>query len=516
MTNEVYVSNIVKPIVWEKVPSDRINSVSIKFSFSKEWEDLLCVAQFNQNGSCKNQLIENGKCKIPVEIGIGYVALTVFGTKENGESYRATTIPYVFEVYDSKFCSDGETPIPPTPDLYDQLIAKFLEQVTFPPFDNDFNLESENALQNKILSSWVEAATKEISKKLSKDETDLIEQDGKVQITSEGNKIGDGFELPKVDDRLNEESLNAVQNKVVTEFLNKILRNEIFIHNSSGGFRAGRDGLVNSGAALGDNSETNDGVSIGANTFSIDGIAAGKNAIANGKNAISIGADSSAQGNSIQIGSGSNIKDNTVQFYEFQILDENGKIPLDRLTVDSELKDSQNPVANSAVFNEFSKIKNLELWNDIKLSNDANSVSMTQTDSGNPLNIKKLFLIFTGKTDVASPALRFHFNNTYIYQMAKLFSTNSADDTFTVWMYSEKIAPGVFKSVYSNKALTVSDIDFIQGLSNANSDLGGCIYHSSYTNDIYRKATNWSFGLLNQKYNLKAGSRILVWGQQDD
>lgn len=453
MTNEVYVSNIVKPISWDNVPSDRVNSVTVKFTFSKEWEGLLCVAQFNQDGECKNQVIdENGECKIPVEIGVGYVALTVFGTKENGEAYRATTIPYVFEVYDSKFCSDGETPIPPTPDLYDQLIAKFLEQVTFPPFDDDLSITSEN----------------------------------------------------------------AVQNKVVTEFLNKILRNETFIYNISGGFRGGRDGMVNAGASLGDNAETNDGVSIGANTFSIDGIAAGKNAIANGTNAISIGANSSAQGNSIQIGQGSNANDNTVQFFTYPILDENGKIPAERLTVDSELKDSQNPVSNSAVFNEFSKIKNLELWNDIKLSNDANSVSMTQTDSGNPLNIKKLFLIFTGKTDVASPALRFYFNNTYIYQMAKAFSTNSEDDTFTVWMYSEKIAPGVFKSVYSNKALTVSDIDFIQGLANANADLGGCIYHSSYTSDVYRKATNWSFGLSISRYNFKAGSRILVWGQQDD
>lgn len=190
---------------------------------------------------------------------------------------------------------------------------------------------------------------------------------------------------------------------------------------------------------------------------------------------------------------------------------------------DAPAQDSENLVKSGGVFADIktisdivSKMKTFELWNDIKLSNDANSVSMTQTDSGNPLNIKKLFLIFTGKTDVKSPALRFYFNNTYIYQMAKAFSTNSADDTFTVWMYSEKIAPGVFKSVYSNKALTVSDIDNIQGLANANADLGGCIYHSSETESVYQKATSWSFGLSGSRYNFKAGSRILVWGQQDD
>ena len=190
---------------------------------------------------------------------------------------------------------------------------------------------------------------------------------------------------------------------------------------------------------------------------------------------------------------------------------------------ESPAQDSENLVKSGGVFADIktisdivSKMKTFELWNDITLESDVNSVSMTQTDSGNSLNIKKLFLIFTGKTDVARPALRFHFNNTYIYQMAKLFSTNSADDTFTVWVYSEKIAPGVFKSVYSNKALTVADIDNIQGLANANSDLGGCIYHSYRTEDVYKKATSWSFGLSLTQYNLKSGSRILVWGQQDD
>lgn len=517
MTNEVYVSNIVKPISWDNVPSDRVNSVTVKFTFSKEWEGLLCVAQFNQDGECKNQVIdENGECKIPVEIGVGYVALTVFGTKENGEAYRATTIPYIFEVYDSKFCSDGETPIPPTPDLYEQLIQKFLQEVKFPEFDSEFSLESENALQNKILSKWVGEATEQIldiyDKYLNKETTDLSEVDGKVKITKDGEPIGKGLDLPVVDAELNGESTNAVQNKVVSENINNILKNKVFIYNPSGGFRAGRDGMVNAGAALGDNAETNDGISIGANTFSIDGIAAGKNAIANGTNAISIGVNSSAQGNSIQIGQGSNANDNTVQFFTYPMLDENGKIPVERLTVDSELKDSQNPVSNSAVFNELSKIKNLELISDITLEEDTRLVSLTQTQDGNPLNLNRVFVYFVGET-TANDYLNLFYNSGRYYQL--YYKVGAGSGKFAFWVLSERLFKGAWISKFPKTAITsnISSSGSIQGLSTAHRDVMSDI-SILYTNE---NVTSVGFGHPSSSASdLKAGSRILIYGENNE
>lgn len=515
MTNEVYVSNIVKPISWDNVPSDRVNSVTVKFTFSKEWEGLLCVAQFNQDGECKNQVIdENGECKIPVEIGVGYVALTVFGTKENGESYRATTIPYVFEVYDSKFCSDGETPIPPTPDLYDQLIAKFLEQVTFPPFDDDLSLTSENAVKNRVITESFKIFndyTAEVV--LDKNNTDILSKKGKVNITRDGEPIGKGFDLPVVDAELNGESTNAVQNKVVSEHINNILKNKVFIYNPSGGFRAGRDGRVNAGASLGDNAETNDGVSIGANTFSIDGIAAGKNAIANGTNAISIGANSSAQGNSIQIGQGSNANDNTVQFFTYPMLDENGKIPEERLTVDGELKDSQNPVSNSAVYNEFSKIKTLELIADITLEEDTKSVTLTQTQDGKPLNLNRVFVYFIGETTALS-TFCLYYNNGAAYQLYR--STGISSGKFAFWVYSEKLNSNLWISRFPEKGIgsPFTTDNGLQGLSGANKDLFSDIY---FRPDTKIDITSLIFGIKpSSDSNMKAGSRILIYGENND
>lgn len=517
MTNEVYVSNIVKPISWNNVPSDRVNSVTVKFTFSKEWEGLLCVAQFNQDGECKNQVIdENGECKIPVEIGVGYVALTVFGTKEDGESYRATTIPYVFEVYDSKFCNDGETPIPPTPDLYDQLISKFLQQVTFPPFDDDLSLTSENAVKNRVISEALASINNYVIEKekvvLDKNNTDILSEKGKVNITKDGEPIGKGFDLPIVDAELNGESTNAVQNKVVSEHINNILKNKVFIYNPSGGFRGGRGGLVNAGAALGDNAETNDGISIGANTFSIDGIAAGKNATANGTNAISIGVNSSAQGNSIQIGQGSNANDNTVQFFTYPMLDENGKIPAERLTVDGELKDSQNPVANSAVFNEFSKIKTLELLTDITLEEDTKQISLTQTQDGRPLNLNRVFVYFVGET-TTDDYLVLRYNSGRYIQL--YYKVGGGSGKFAFWVFSEKLFSGAWISKFPKTAITrnISSSGSLQGLATAHRDVMSDISFLFTTENV----TSVGFGHVSSSdSDLKAGSRILIYGENNE
>ena len=39
-----------------------------------------------------------------------------------------------------------------------------------------------------------------------------------------------------------------------------------------------------------------------------------------------------------------------------------------------------------------------ELWNDITLAEDAKTVTMSKTDSGAPLKIKRLFILFAGNT----------------------------------------------------------------------------------------------------------------------
>lgn len=178
-----------------------------------------------------------------------------------------------------------------------------------------------------------------------------------------------------------------------------------------------------------------------------------------------------------------------------------------------QLTEAGTPIGEIVTIPDFDKF---ELWNDITIEEDVASISMSKTDDGKPLNIKKLFVIFTGKAKEKSSLLVLRFNGSNIYQMWNTFSRNDAETDFTIWMFAEKIAPGVFLSRYSKTALSVTNIDAIQGLSNANSEVGSALSRWAKQNAGSQKATSWNFGATIDLYKLRTGSRILVWGVQDD
>lgn len=156
-----------------------------------------------------------------------------------------------------------------------------------------------------------------------------------------------------------------------------------------------------------------------------------------------------------------------------------------------------------------------ELWNDITLEEDSVSVTMSQTQGGAPINIKKLFVLFTGNTANKNPLIVLHYNGGNIYQMWQSVPWNDLETNFTLWAYSEKLAPGVFRSLYSKTPMTATNLDSLQGTSNANTEVGGCVARWANPNATYQKATKWTFGATSGLYTLKAGSRILVYGVQD-
>lgn len=173
--------------------------------------------------------------------------------------------------------------------------------------------------------------------------------------------------------------------------------------------------------------------------------------------------------------------------------------------------------ANGEAIGEGVKLQQetFELWNDITLEEDASSITMAATDGGAALNIKKLFAIFVGSFAAENPSVSFRYNSqNEIYQMLRAF-TLAADTVGGLWIYSEKIAPGVFRSVYPSTVLSVTSVEPITGLSSANADLRGDIYsRPSATTQNYLKASRWTFGPTNAN-SIRAGSRIMVWGVQD-
>lgn len=112
-----------------KIPEIADNSVQfvqLEFSLPKYWADLVVMAQFSQTKTY-NKLLENGCCYLPAELVAGPCEVSLFGQRA-GETVRATSVPLRFKISRSGFTSTAETPIPPTPDLYAQLLEKLGHQ----------------------------------------------------------------------------------------------------------------------------------------------------------------------------------------------------------------------------------------------------------------------------------------------------------------------------------------------------------------------------------------------------
>ena len=115
----------------EVIASDQIAFVSVKFVFDGAWKTLHKVVQFTQCEETYNLVlgIEGTTCLLPAELHPGAVKMSLFGyDAESDTTLRATTVPVTLHIRPSGLVADGDTPIPPTPDLYTQLLKKLDEK----------------------------------------------------------------------------------------------------------------------------------------------------------------------------------------------------------------------------------------------------------------------------------------------------------------------------------------------------------------------------------------------------
>jgi hypothetical protein len=106
-----------------EIADNSIEFVQLEFRFPEDWDGMVIVAQFTQTKTY-NCLLVNNRCFLPMELVAGPCEVSVFGYL-NEEVTRGTTIPLKLNISRSGFVSSAETPIPPTPDLYAQLIEYF-------------------------------------------------------------------------------------------------------------------------------------------------------------------------------------------------------------------------------------------------------------------------------------------------------------------------------------------------------------------------------------------------------
>lgn len=112
----------------EVIASDQIAFVTLKFVFDGDWKKFHKVVQFTQCDETYNRVLctDGLSCLLPAELHAGAVKLSVFGyDADNTEGLRATTVPVTLHIRSSGFVGeDTDSPIPPTPDLYTQLLQK--------------------------------------------------------------------------------------------------------------------------------------------------------------------------------------------------------------------------------------------------------------------------------------------------------------------------------------------------------------------------------------------------------
>ena len=146
----------------EIIASDQIAFVSVKFVFDGAWKTLHKVVQFTQCEETYNLVlgIDGTTCLLPAELHPGAVKMSLFGyDAESDTTLRATTVPVTLHIRPSGFVADGDTPIPPTPDLYTQLLKK-LSEIQTGANGKDGRSAYEIAIENGFVGTvaeWLES-----------------------------------------------------------------------------------------------------------------------------------------------------------------------------------------------------------------------------------------------------------------------------------------------------------------------------------------------------------------------
>ena len=120
----------IETLEHEIIAADQIAFVKIHFVFDNNWKPLHKVVQFTQDEITYNRVLgtENTSCFLPAELTAGTVKMSLFGyDAEATETVRATTIVKTLYIRPSGFEGENDN-VPPTPDLYQQLLQKISEK----------------------------------------------------------------------------------------------------------------------------------------------------------------------------------------------------------------------------------------------------------------------------------------------------------------------------------------------------------------------------------------------------
>ncbi len=146
----------------EVIADHQIDFVDLKFTFDGDWKKFHKVVQFSQCDETYSIVLgfDGTVCHLPAELHVGAVKMSIFGyDAESDTTVRATTVPVTLNIRESGFVGDDDTPIPPTPDLYTQLLQKIADiQAGANGKDglSAYELAKENGFVGTV-SEWLES-----------------------------------------------------------------------------------------------------------------------------------------------------------------------------------------------------------------------------------------------------------------------------------------------------------------------------------------------------------------------
>lgn len=146
----------------EVLADHQIQYVQFRFTFDGDWKKFHKVVQFSQCDEIYSIVLgfDGTTCYLPAELHVGAVKMSAFGyDAESDTTVRATTVPVTLNIRPSGFVGDDDSPIPPTPDLYTQLLQKIAEiQAGIDGKDglSAYEIAKENGFVGTI-SEWLES-----------------------------------------------------------------------------------------------------------------------------------------------------------------------------------------------------------------------------------------------------------------------------------------------------------------------------------------------------------------------
>ena len=120
----------IETLEHEIIAANQIAFVKVHFAFDNSWKPLHKVVQFTQDENTYNRVLGTVEtsCFLPLELLAGTVKMSLFGyDAASSETVRATTVVKTLHIRPSGFEGENSN-VPPTPDLYQQLLQKISEK----------------------------------------------------------------------------------------------------------------------------------------------------------------------------------------------------------------------------------------------------------------------------------------------------------------------------------------------------------------------------------------------------